>query len=55
MTKTQASRIWQSAAQYVLGCIGLASLTFACFSLGLNLATAGFLYLITIRAAALLT
>jgi PAS domain S-box-containing protein len=53
MTKTQASRIWQSAAQYVLGCIGLASLTFACFSLGLNLATAGFLFLILITLLSL--
>jgi hypothetical protein len=41
MTKTQASGISQSAAQYVLGCIGLASLTFACFSLGLTLQRRG--------------
>jgi PAS domain S-box-containing protein len=53
MTKTQASRIRQSAAQYVLGCIGLASLTFACFSLELNLATAGFLFLILITLLSL--
>jgi PAS domain S-box-containing protein len=53
MTKTQASRLRQSAAQYALGCIGLASLTFACFSLGLTLATAGFLYLILITLLSL--
>jgi PAS domain S-box-containing protein len=53
MTRTRTSRIWQSAAQYALGGIGLASLTFACFSLGLNLATAAFVYLILITLLSL--
>jgi PAS domain S-box-containing protein len=47
------SRFRQSAAQIVLGGIGLASLTFACFRLGANLATASFVYLILITLLSL--
>jgi PAS domain S-box-containing protein len=53
MTRTQTSRFLHSAAHYVGGGIGLVSLSFACFSLGLNLATAGFVHLIFIALLSL--
>jgi PAS domain S-box-containing protein len=53
MMRTRKSRFWQSAARFILGGIGLASVTFACFRLGLNLATAAFVYLILITLLSL--
>jgi signal transduction histidine kinase len=41
-------RLQRSVTLSVLGTIGLASITFACYRLQFNLATAGFLYLIVI-------
>ena len=42
------SKFWRSAAQLLLGSIGLALVTLACFRMGLNLATTAFAYLIVI-------
>ena len=42
------SKSWRSAAQLLLGSLGLALATLVCFRLGLNLATAAFAYLIVI-------
>jgi PAS domain S-box-containing protein len=53
MTRTRTSRFRQAAARYLFGGIGLALLTFACFRLGLNLATTGFVYLILITLLSL--
>ena len=53
MTRPQTSRFRRSAAHYVLGVVGLVLLTFACFSLGLNLAMAGLVYLIFITLLSL--
>jgi PAS domain S-box-containing protein len=47
------SKAWRSAAQFLLGGIGLALLTFVCFQLGLRAATAAFAYLILVVLLAL--
>jgi hypothetical protein len=48
MTGAEASRFWRSAAQHIVGGVGLALPTFAHSRLGLDLATMGFVYLILI-------
>ena len=42
------------AAQCALGCVGLASVTFVCFRLGLNITTTAFAFVIVLAGAALL-
>jgi K+-sensing histidine kinase KdpD len=42
------SKFWRSAAQCFFGGMGLVLVTFVCFQLGFNAATAGFAYLILI-------
>ena len=54
MKRDWRSKAWRSAAQLLLGGIGLALLTFVCFRLGLNLATTGFAYLILIALLSLM-
>jgi len=54
MKRYWRSKPWRSAAQCLFGGIGLAAPTFVCFRLGLNLAAAGFAYLILIVVLALL-
>jgi hypothetical protein len=48
MKRDWRSKLWRSAAQLLLGSIGLALVTLVCFRLGPNLATAAFAYLIVI-------
>jgi hypothetical protein len=48
MKREWTSNVWRSAAQFFLGGVGLALVTFVCFRLGLRPATAGFAYLILI-------
>jgi two-component system sensor kinase FixL len=48
------SKSWRSAAQLLLGSLGLALATLVCFRLGLNLATAAFAYLIVIVLTSLM-
>jgi len=44
----ETSRFWHSAAQGLLGTLGLVLLTFVCYQLQLNLATVVLLYLIIV-------
>jgi PAS domain S-box-containing protein len=46
----KAPQLGHSVAQFLFGCIGLASLTFVCFWLGFNVPAAGVAYLILIVA-----
>jgi PAS domain S-box-containing protein len=46
MRRDGSSQFWTSATQCFLGGIAVAVLTFVCFRLGVNVATAGFAYLI---------
>ena len=48
MSSVQASRFWHPATQCLVGGIGVASVTFVCFQLKANDATASFAYLILI-------
>jgi len=54
MKRDWRSKAWRSAAQLLLGGIGLALLTFVCFRLGLNLATTSFSFLILIALLSLM-
>jgi K+-sensing histidine kinase KdpD len=49
-----SAKFWHSAAQCFFGGIGLVFLAFVCFLLGLNLAAAGFAFLILIALLALI-
>ena len=49
-----SAKFWHSAAQCFFGGIGLVFLAFVCFLLGLNLAAAGFVFLILIALLALI-
>jgi signal transduction histidine kinase len=46
-------KFWRSAALSLFGGIGMVSLTFACYRLHLNLATAGFLFVVVISLLSL--
>jgi len=48
MTEHPAHRFWRPATQLLVGGVGLAVLTFACFHLGLDLATTAYAYLMLI-------
>jgi K+-sensing histidine kinase KdpD len=48
MNGNQTNRFWRSAAQCLLGVIGVALLTFVCFRLKVNLTIAALLYLIIV-------
>jgi len=54
MTDHPAYRFWRPAAQLLVGGLGLAALTFACFHLGLDLATTAYAYLMLIVLLSLL-
>lgn len=48
MSRDRTSQFWLSATQCFFGGIGVAAVTFICFRLELNVATAGFAYLILV-------
>ena len=48
MLSNQKSRVWRAAAQSLAGSIAVALITFVCFRLQLNLATAVCLYLVVV-------
>jgi PAS domain S-box-containing protein len=53
MMRNRTTRLWRLAAQYVLGCVGLALATLVSFRLRLNLATMSFIYLILVTLLSL--
>jgi PAS domain S-box-containing protein len=54
MTRDRASQVWNSATQCIVGVIGVAALTFVCFRLQVEMATAGFAYVILIAVLSLI-
>jgi PAS domain S-box-containing protein len=53
MIRNRTTTLWRFAAQYVLGCVGLALATLVGFRLRLDLATMGFIYLILVTLLSL--
>ena len=47
------TRFWRAAAQFLLGCAAMASLTFVCFRFNVNSTTVALLYLIVVVLASL--
>src|ERR687887_414462 len=54
MTRDRASQVWNSATQCIVGVIGVAALTFVCFRLQVEMATAGFAYVMLIAVLSLI-
>src|SRR5262249_34507572 len=53
MTRERPPQFWVSATQCFFGSIGVAALTFVCFWLQVNVATAGFAFLILVALLSL--